>query len=167
MSIFEDNVREVWPQEADTILGLVHGIIDPLSFPTTEVWNRDEDAPPIEIIMMALSEVLGGDGFDSIHPDSWNSNEYGGDNINGLILYVVMSGGFDWTILYDDDTGLFYADGWLNYVQNYNAPCDACDGKGYTIGIGNRNIHCQECHGDGHSRMGTGEPWKAYPRNST
>jgi hypothetical protein len=37
---FEDRVRETWPEQADQILGLIRGSIDPNTFKSVETWIR-------------------------------------------------------------------------------------------------------------------------------
>lgn len=68
MAQFEQDVREQWPEKADTILGLIRGTIDPDTFESVTHWvGQCYNAPSShDRIACALNEVLGGFGVEAI-----------------------------------------------------------------------------------------------------
>jgi hypothetical protein len=64
---FEDRVRETWPEQADQILGLIRGSIDPDTFQSVETLVQLCYCPPDkhERIACALNEVLNMHGVEA------------------------------------------------------------------------------------------------------
>ncbi len=67
MTKFESAVRAEWPQEADTILGLIRGTIHPQTFPAVQLWldQRHNEPSKHEQIACALDSTLGTYGVEA------------------------------------------------------------------------------------------------------
>lgn len=80
MTKFEQNVRETWPEQADTVLQIIHGELNPETFASVRTWicqcyNRPSKH---ELIACALNEALETCGVEAVFEDdaSWPTLEY-------------------------------------------------------------------------------------------
>ena len=94
---FEQAVREQWPAEAETVLGLIRGTIDPDTFASVQTWVRACYHPPSkhDRIACALNEALSLHGVEAIPADDCNvfdppAVEYlnAGDPYVSTLLYI-------------------------------------------------------------------------------
>ncbi len=94
MTKFESAVRAKWPDHADTILGLIRGTVDPMTFPPVAAWvGQCYHAPKRhELVAAALDVVIGGFGVEAVFRnsnDAWPELEYvnQGDTYNTTLVY--------------------------------------------------------------------------------
>jgi hypothetical protein len=159
VSLFDDGVRHHWPDQAQTIFGLIRGSIDPMGFPETKKWAAQCYNRPTgeEIILKAIDEVLGGYGVEGIDPQIAEE-----DGLDDWVSYVNMGDPYVPTIIYDHDSHLFHVGGWGTFLEFYHTKCEACEGTGRLDGIGSRDIPCDKCEGTGGHREAEGVEWQEY-----
>ena len=121
MNNFQQAVETHWPDKAETILGLIDGKIDPMSFSSVDKWVRSCYHHPrgYELILKALDEVLEGYGVEGIDPSTAEVGEDDVPEIDDWISYVNFGDTYDTTIIYDHDSRLFYCASWGDFLENY------------------------------------------------
>jgi len=101
VNLFDVRVREAWPDQAEQVLGLIRGQVDPNEFRSVREWVRECYHPPSkhERIAYALNELLSACGVEAVFAESddkWPAFEYlnMGDTYDVTLIY---SGG-KWSV---------------------------------------------------------------------
>ena len=77
---FESRVRELWPDAADKVLGIVRGQVEPTEVAQTQAWVASCDSAPSRLAqkMHAIDILIGGSGCEAIFEagEKWPDMEY-------------------------------------------------------------------------------------------
>ena len=104
-------------QQAEKIIGLIHGTIEPESFKSVEKWVSDCYNQPhdIELILKACNEALETHGIESITPtEGEHISMYWG---NCVASYCNTGDTYCPTVLYDTKAGFFRFISWGDFIE--------------------------------------------------
>jgi hypothetical protein len=98
--------------EAERVLGLVRGDVDPFTVPAVEAWRQACHHPPRrtdpETIMLAVDAVIGTCGTEAI---------WGDDGTRPVAEYCNTGDSYATTILYDYRAGKYRLTSWGDFVE--------------------------------------------------
>jgi hypothetical protein len=104
----------ITPEQAEQVIGLVRGTIDPFTVPATDAWRRscyhEPDPRKPETIMHAVDAVLGTCGTEAI---------WGRSCTQPVAEYCNTGDTYASTILYDYVNGNYRLTSWGDWVERY------------------------------------------------
>ncbi len=110
-------IKETWPDQADQIIKLIEGDLDPETFASVQSWERQcYTWPPrdSEMIMCAINELLEGHGIEAIRYDDMWIDSYHCDIV---ATYINMGDTYDTTVLLDSATGEYQVTCYGDYLE--------------------------------------------------
>jgi hypothetical protein len=115
-AMLNQNIKDAWPDQANQIISLISGDLDPETFNQVQSWTRQCYNLPRddELIMCAINELIEGHGVEAIRYDDMYIDSYHQDIV---ATYVNMGDTYNTTILLDSATGDYQVTCWGDYVE--------------------------------------------------